>query len=43
MLLKEQWIREGLSSYYIVEKTTSVSYEKNILKKLKIVGKVENG
>lgn len=32
MLLKEQWIREGLSSYYIVEKTTSVSYEKNILK-----------
>lgn len=31
MLLKEQWIREGFSSYYVVEKHEELTYEKDIL------------
>lgn len=31
MHLKEQWIREGFSSYYIVKKEQKLTYEKNIL------------
>lgn len=31
MHLKEQWIREGFSSYYVVKKELKLTYEKNIL------------
>lgn len=31
MHLKEQWIREGFSSYYVVKKEQKLTYEKNIL------------
>lgn len=31
MQLKEQWIREGFSSYYVVKKEQKLTYEKNIL------------
>lgn len=31
MRLKEQWIREGFSNYYIVKKEQKLTYEKNIL------------
>ena len=30
--LKEQWIREGFSSYYVVDKGQKLTYEKNILR-----------
>ena len=29
--LKEQWIREGFSNYYVVEKKEKITYEKDIL------------
>ena len=29
MHLKEQWIREGFSSYYVVKKELKLTYEKN--------------
>lgn len=32
MQLKEQWIREGFSSYYVVDKEQKLTYEKNILR-----------
>lgn len=32
MQLKEQWIREGFSSYYVVKKEKKLTYEKNILR-----------
>ena len=32
MYLKEQWIREGFSSYYVVKKEQKLTYEKNILR-----------
>lgn len=32
MRLKEQWIREGFSSYYVVKKEQKLTYEKNILR-----------
>lgn len=32
MHLKEQWIREGFSSYYVVKKQQKLTYEKNILR-----------
>lgn len=32
MHLKEQWIREGFSSYYVVKKEQKLTYEKNILR-----------
>lgn len=30
--MKEQWIREGFSSYYVVDKGQKLTYEKNILR-----------
>ena len=30
--MKEQWIREGFSSYYVVDKEQKLTYEKNILR-----------
>lgn len=30
--MKEQWIREGFSSYYVVDKGKKLTYEKNILR-----------
>ena len=32
MRLREQWIREGFSSYYVVKKEQKLTYEKNILR-----------
>ena len=32
MQLREQWIREGFSNYYVVKKECKLTYEKNILR-----------